>query len=100
MMMWYGGDWGWGGWILMTVANGGVLGARDHRCGPRHPLSGWSARHRRKPIRFRARRAPRACSLNASLAARSTRTSIDSACRYCANTRDLIGCWATQSMVS
>jgi putative membrane protein len=20
MMMWYGGDWGWGGWILMTVA--------------------------------------------------------------------------------
>ena len=20
MMMWYRGDWGWGGWILMTVA--------------------------------------------------------------------------------
>jgi putative membrane protein len=20
MMMWYGGDWGWGGWVLMTVA--------------------------------------------------------------------------------
>jgi putative membrane protein len=19
-MMWYGGDWGWGGWVLMTVA--------------------------------------------------------------------------------
>ncbi|MGH3677659.1 MAG: SHOCT domain-containing protein [Mycobacterium sp.] len=19
-MMWYGGDWGWGGWLLMTVA--------------------------------------------------------------------------------
>jgi putative membrane protein len=19
MMMWYGGDWGWAGWILMTV---------------------------------------------------------------------------------
>jgi len=20
MMMWYGGDWGWGGWVLMIVA--------------------------------------------------------------------------------
>ena len=19
MMMWYGGDWGWGGWVLMAV---------------------------------------------------------------------------------
>jgi putative membrane protein len=20
MMMWYGGNWGWGGWLLMTIA--------------------------------------------------------------------------------
>ena len=99
MMMWYGGDWGWGGWDLMTVAmvvfwalviTAVVLAVRY--------LAGRAAPPQARPVP--GGRAPRACSQNASLAARSTRTSIDSACRYYANTRDRIGCSAIQPMVS
>ena len=43
-MMWYGGDWGWGGWLLMTVLMvlfwavviTAVVVAVRYLAGPRH----------------------------------------------------------------